>query len=849
MITILVAAAAFSAPSGFSAASAGLYLNGSLVRAGSGTITALRTVQVGKSARTAFWSENGAPYYAISLDGETVGKVGPQGATLEFQYASFDPLVSVPDVPASLSAAQGSGMYIVQFKTLPIEAYRKVIEAVGGTLYNYAEQNAYLVRLPDSAKARVEGLPYVRWVGPYQPAYRLDPGLIAGLVNHALPVQRYNILVFESGNGQKDAVARRIEGFGGTVVDKTPAGHLMEATLDAEQLRKTAALDEVMWIDKWAGPLEPDMDIARQFHGMNDLENNAGYTGQGVVGMMRDTGVRRTHRDFQSRPLTIISNTADTFHGTSTTGIVFGDGTANHQGRGVLPSAQGVFLAGLNTGATRFQQTDDAINEYGIVFESNSLGSPRTTQYTSISANMDDIVFSLDLLICQSQSNSGSTQSRPEAWAKNIVSVGGINHENTLTPDDDWWGGASTGPASDGRIKPDLSSFYDWIFCPSDSSDSSYTNNFGGTSGATPIVCGSFGLLFEMWADGVFYNTVLEDSVFGAHCHAATAKALMINDAMQYDFAGATDNLSRVHQGWGIPNVNNTYGRAPGNLVVDETDPVAPLGQNSYRVYVPAGQALRATMVYKDPPGNPANQSQHRVNDLTLKATAPDGTTVYYGNHDMQQGVWTTPGGSPDIKDTVENVFVLNAQPGVWTIQVLGSEIVQDTHFGTPQMDADYGLVVTGVLSVIPVGSTSIESGVVVSGGGSDLKTSNNQRFTLRPGAVFSSGSYPIRLISEFDLPIANPQSLDITLESSTSTAGIRQRVEIFDNSNGTWHSLDSRMSGTSDAAVTVHVASPANYIDGSGAVKIRSSWRAETATFIYPWHARPDQLRLVMNP
>ena len=37
--------------------------------------------------------------------------------------------------------------------------------------------------------------------------------------------------------------------------------------------------------------------------------------------------------------------------------------------------------------------------------------------------------------------------------------------------------------------------------------------------------------------------------------HAATAKAVMINTAREYDFTGTGHDLTRVHQGWGRANV------------------------------------------------------------------------------------------------------------------------------------------------------------------------------------------------------------------------------------------------------------------------------------------------------
>ena len=47
--------------------------------------------------------------------------------------------------------------------------------------------------------------------------------------------------------------------------------------------------------------------------------------------------------------------------------------------------------------------------------------------------------------------------------------------------------------------------------------------------------------------------------------------------------------------------------------------------------------------------------------------------------------------------DTVENVFVQNPEPGDWVIEIHADEINQDGHVETPEIDADYALVVSGV--------------------------------------------------------------------------------------------------------------------------------------------------------
>jgi hypothetical protein len=63
---------------------------------------------------------------------------------------------------------------------------------------------------------------------------------------------------------------------------------------------------------------------------------------------------------------------------------------------------------------------------------------------------------------------------------------------------------------------------------------------------------------------------------------------------------------------------------------------------------------------------------------------------------------WSTPGGDANGVDTVENVFVQSPEQGQWRIDVIAHELDQDNHVETPQLDADFALVVSGHLSTGP---------------------------------------------------------------------------------------------------------------------------------------------------
>jgi hypothetical protein len=425
-----------------------------------------------------------------------------------------------------------------------------------------------------------------------------------------------------------------------------------------------------------------------------------------------DGGWRTTHTDFQSH--TVIRHGPQDYnnfwHGTRIMGLLFGDGTSNSQARGLIPDGQPIYASHIsffNRVADRYQHTAELVDPngpYRAVFQTNSWGNLQTRLYTTISAEMDDILFLNDILVTQSQSNTGNTNSRQQAWAKNIVAVGGVRHQDTLTRDDDCWGctggGASTGPASDGRVKPDLAHFYDNTLTTSDACDTCYDPGFWGTSTASALTGGHFGLLFQMWHEGVFPGFGGGATVFESRPHMTTAKALMINGAFRYDWnaGGPNGDLDRFRQGWGMPNLETIYNARNQMLIVDETDVLEPLQTASYEVTVEAGAVeLKVTMVYADPMGNPA-AAVHRINDLSLRVSSPS-AAVYWGNNGLVAGNWSTSAGSSNTIDTVENVFISFPEAGAWTIEVLADEINQDSHVETPELDADFALVVSGIVS------------------------------------------------------------------------------------------------------------------------------------------------------
>ncbi len=674
-----------------------------------GKVTGLRTLEVG-AARVVLFNEatlaGATPMYAISLDGKTFTQVQAARPELKLRDHTFDPNAVPIAEPEALQVDPANRAYIVQFETESIPPYIDALGEAGLSVRKYLPWSAFIVEGDADAIAQANALGFVRSLTPYRPVFKVDgsvladrfgwnPGIPAFETTASMPddaFESYNVQVLARGLAQKQVVADAIGAMGGVVEAMIPDGFIIRASLNKDQLAGVAKLSEVQFIDRWSPP-QDDMNVVLDSMGGTMFHDTLGLTGQGVNGEVMDGNVLSTHNAFQSPPMVLHGpKSGNDSHGTGTFGITFGDGTANASGTGMLPGAQGIFADYSNLN-NRYTHTAELLSgDYEAVFQSNSWGDFQTTQYNTISSEMDDILFLHDIIITQSQSNTGSQASRPQAWAKNIVAIGGINHfQNTDDSDDCWCGDASIGPASDGRFKPDLVGYYDDIFTTDDNNNNAY-GSFCCTSAATPMVAGHFGLFFQMWHEGFFPGFGEDETVFRSRPPASTARAIMVNSARAYSFFGQGADLGRNHQGWGLPDLTRLYDARNDLFIVPELVNLAPFETATYLIDVAEGDPMRATMVYKDPNASPG-AGVHRINDLNLKLTSPSGLT-YWGNSGLHQGNASTRGGSPDELNVIENVFVNNPELGTWTVEVIAEEVNEDAVLSTPETDVTFSLVV-----------------------------------------------------------------------------------------------------------------------------------------------------------
>lgn len=665
----------------------------------SATVTPGATgVDQGGAAQFVTWEEAGQRWFSVSQDsGRTWWESRPVDTRLMLRDGQPVPGQAMPATGLGLALSGQARVFVVQFRTISIPEWRDALLHRGVEVLAHLPHNGYIVRLDPTRVPELRGLDFVERVEPFHPWYRISPEVRAWLEAPGLEGEslRMRVSAFEWGDTGKRRIAAAAQALGAEIALWYPSAYIIEINLTRAQVRALAGHDDVAWIEAWT-PKENDMDITRQDSGADWAEQNFGYCGTGVRGEVLDAGFETTHQDFDGILLHGTVNSDS--HGTSTYGEVFGNGARDGDGQakatGHLPCAQGI-AADYDNLTDRFAHTQQLRQApYFASFQSNSWGDARTRDYTSISQEMDDIIWRLDFAILQSQSNAGNQDSRPQAWSKNIISIGAVNHYDTISPADDCWcSGASIGPAADGRLKPDIAYWYDDIYTTT--TGNSYTSGFGGTSGATPQSAGVVGIMLQMWSENVWGTNPVGSTVFERKPHASTIKALAINNSQQWTFSGSSSDLARVKQGWGRPSVQLAKQRAARSFVIDESVPLRVNEKASYDVDVLSGEAeLKVTLVFNDIPGT-TSATLHRINDLDLTVTSPSGT-IYRGNFGLDAANYSPAGGTRDGKNNVENVFVQNPQAGVWKVEIEAREINQDQYLSTPQADAVFALVSTG---------------------------------------------------------------------------------------------------------------------------------------------------------
>ncbi|HEY5298986.1 MAG TPA: S8 family serine peptidase [Verrucomicrobiae bacterium] len=268
----------------------------------------------------------------------------------------------------------------------------------------------------------------------------------------------------------------------------------------------------------------------------------------------------------------------------------------------------------------------------------------------------------------------------------------------------------------------------------------------------------------------------------------ALLKAILINGARPTYLYNYQVDGSINFEGWGLINLPNSIHpsltNSPNNantscFFVDQspTNALATGDSRTYKISLSPGVQglpLRVTLVWTDPPGNPAAAIK-LVNNLDLVVTNfdnPANPVIYYGNDIAANRIYNTPEttNNPsnfDAINNVQNVFIAASSGTNFSITVLGAAVnVNAVSAQTNDAAENYEPnVVQDFALVVASGDGSNTNGFAITSTSAASNPVNDQRITYITGTNTSA------LLNQFvgaSSPLLGTNMVSFTSTNST---------------------------------------------------------------------------------
>jgi hypothetical protein len=639
----------------------------------------------------------------------------------------IDTRLGEPALPAGLRQDVNDdepGFFVVQFSGPIDESWKQNIEAIGGRIFFYLPNYAFVVRLPAGAREPVSRLSGVTWMGAYHPAYKLSaademtPGRAPG---------SYMLMVFD-GESTAPALAA-ITAAGGSVVETSHGrNQFIRFEVASDALPSVALVPSVVWIEPWH-PMVLE-NVSAQWVVQTNINPNRrvwdmGIRGEGQTVSTSDSGIRTTHQQYvdggvpigtfghypthrkliaylknvpTDATITFGDEVNNAYHGTHTGCTTAGDdspagGVSANDGMALKSKL--IFCDGGGTTFNGIRVPLD-LNELFILpytgngggaarIMSNSWSSPSVGDYDFQSMTVDQFMWDhKDFLLFFSNGNTDTSPTvGSPATAKDCVSIGATGNGTQASTFASY---TSQGPADDGRFKPTICAPGTNLQSAGGASDVAYVFQ-SGTSMASPAAAGATALIRQYLTEG-WYPTGAPVPANSITPSAALLKAMAVNSG---DPAITGQIIPNNRIGWGRIKDDDVLFFAGDARKLALVDFTAGLLTGEFVEFqlevVDASIPLEATVVWTDFASTPA-ATINLVNNLNFRATSPTATT-YLGN--VYSGGQSTTGGIPDAINVEECVQRNTPDLGVWTFRIEGVNVP----FG-PQ---PFALVVTGGLA------------------------------------------------------------------------------------------------------------------------------------------------------
>lgn len=608
--------------------------------------------------------------FAILLIASTFTFFNLYGQQLLLKSGAFNSS-NFPEI-TQVKISDGLKYGIVVFKELPSKVDKTNLEKNGVQLLGYLPRNSFYAHINNIPTAADRERYNISRIIEVEEQFKLSAMLFRSEFphwafygdNHIEIIAQY----FSTANAGE--ILNQLHPLQIKVVEQDEVNNTFLLRIPVNKLNELYRISEFVYFETPNPPGEPENLPGRTSHRSNSLysysENGLKYRGDGVRVMMQDDGYIGPHIDFTGRTnqafCSPCSTSPDDNHGDHVAGTIMGAGNLDPKNRGM---AHGVELFVYNSSNNNYGDVPNLYDNEEVYITSKSYSDGCNSGYSNLTRSLDRQVRLYPSLVhVFSAGNNGTSDCDYGAgigWGnitgghksgKNVIAVGNLTNTGNLALS------SSRGPATDGRIKPDICGVGTAV--NSTIYDNQYAS-FTGTSMSCPGVSGTIAQLFDAYRD---LNA-------GANPDAALVKGTILNTADDLGKKGPDYKF-----GWGSLNARRAFEVFENQTYI--TDQITNGATNNHSITVPADvKRLRVMLYWMDYEGSTA-ASVALVNDLDMTMTDPTSSLFEPWVLDPTPTVaaldaFAVPG--QDRLNNVEQITIENPLAGEYIVNVDGFSV------------------------------------------------------------------------------------------------------------------------------------------------------------------------------
>lgn len=630
--------------------------------------------------------------------------------------------------PASFSVADEHYYGLVVFKEIPNESIKKELFARGVELGHYLPDYAFYTRLTqaglDFLNAGDQG---VLAVIPIQTSWKQSDRISSRNWHSECVSSDGRILAHLHLHKGADLNSLLNQMGGESSVDiltNELGADAIPIAISPSDIDALLARPEVLFLEEFDQKGEPENNKGRAMARINKIQSTNGtfYDGSGSVVGHGDDGDIGPHLDYTGRIIFNRSGASSGNHGDHVAGTILGGGIMDPDGMGMAPGASLVY----SSYPSNFTLIDQDYSNYNVRITTSSYGNGCNAGYTSTTQQVDnDIIQNPKLMHVYSAGNSGTSNCSYGAgsgWGnitgghkagKNVIASANVQSSDVIASS------SSRGPASDGRIKPDVAALGTSVY--SSVAGNNYAN-YTGTSMACPGVSGGLAILLEAFKD---VNA-------GQEPDGGLLKAIIQNTADDLGNSGPdfTYGYGRMNIERGVELIQN------GQHL---TGSISQGGLASHSIPVPSNVSQLKVMVYWTDPAASPSSSKALVNNIN-SFVEKSGQT--WNPWVLDPTPNATALSSPAVRavdslNNMEQVTIDNPVQGDYIVRINGAAIPQ----GPQTYYVVYSYIMNGISVDFPSSGVALEPGESTSirWSSSPTGTNFNLQYSLDGGTTWNT--------------------------------------------------------------------------------------------------------------